>query len=141
MLQARNIIVNLKQYQFNSFLSSIRNELLAKDNNLKERSDRIWTEISGNTFEFNRRDLLIKELDSIKKEEVLNIFDEIFVNSPKKISIQIFPGNSKFKISDINEDYYLNKNVKTLVTTDLNTFNSLPTLSKGLYMMKRNNLK
>ena len=141
MLQARNIIVNLKQYQFNSFLSSIRNELLAKDNNLKERSDRIWTEISGNTFEFNRRDLLIKELDSIKKEEVLNIFDEILVNSPKKISIQIFPGNSKLKISDINEDYYLNKNVKTLVTTDLNTFNSLPTLSKGLYMMKRNNLK
>ncbi len=73
LLQARNIIVNLKQYQFNSFISSIRNELHAKDNNLKESSDRIWTEISGNTFQFSRRDLLIKELDSIKKEEVLTL--------------------------------------------------------------------
>lgn len=120
---------------------SIRNELLAKDTNLKERSDRIWKEISENSYEFNRRELLLKELDSIKKEEVLNIFDEIFINNPKKISIQIFPGSAKLKINDITEDYYLNKNLKTLITTDLNTFYSMPTLTKGLYMTMSKSFK
>lgn len=79
----------------------------------------------------------MKEVDSITKDDVLNVFDDVFIQNPKKISVQIFPSGAKLKIDDINEDYTLNKNVKSLVTTDLNTFYSLPVLKKTTALLKR----
>lgn len=96
-----------------------------------------------NTLQFNRRELLLKELKTITKDEVLKTFDDIFINNPRKISLQILAGNTTLKINDINEDYYLNKNIKTLITTDMKSFSSLPIINQNLNLVKKNrkNLK
>jgi len=66
-----------------------------------------------------------------KKEDVVEVFEEIFIKNPRKISIQLFSGKSKLVMDSITEDYYLNKNIKTIITTDLNTFYNLPFINKN----------
>jgi len=68
ILQAKEIIINLNNNQLEEFKNSIKIELRKPDNNIKERSDRIWREISEGTFEFNRRETLYNELQFIKKK-------------------------------------------------------------------------
>ena len=64
--------------------------------------------------------------------ELITTFDDIFLKNPNKISIQINAGNSNFTSNNLSENYFLNDNIKTIITSDINIFHSQPFIHNNL---------
>lgn len=128
---------------FTEAKASIKEILLKKDDNLKERSLRLWKEIYYNTFEFDRYQKLLQHIDKIKFEEIFQLFKSVFYENPSRITIhQYASGYDKSLISkSINThiDYDLNKSKKILITNDLFYYKNQPFIQA--YKMKRFNVK
>jgi secreted Zn-dependent insulinase-like peptidase len=118
----RDKIVALSEEKFNEIKTSLKNELQSKDTNLKERTQRIWNEIYLNTLDFRRKENLIQIIPEVSMNDILVAYDNIFVEKPRKISIQIYAGNSDSSVVENPKDeiYYLNSNIVVKVKTDLN---------------------
>ena len=87
----------LTQNNVEDYKKSIQMMLFKSEDNLKERSNNYWMEIKENSFYFDRKFILNEELAKIKAEEVIATFNNIFVNEPKKLSIQVnFIKNFRF---------------------------------------------
>ena len=114
----RDKIINVPEKKFIDILNSIKSEISKKDTNLKERVKKVWAEIDYNTLDFKRKEKLLGEIDQINKSEILKAFDDIFIDDPKKISIQIYSSNLYFNIRN-EEVYYLNANLNYCVTSDV----------------------
>ena len=75
--------------KLSEYKNSIIYELKKQDTNLKERSDYIWKEIFVDSLVFNRKDLLLEEINKISLEDVKDMFYDVFYKQPHKISIQV----------------------------------------------------
>lgn len=80
---------NLTQNNIDEYKKSIEMILFKPEDNLKERSDLIWNEIKENSFFFDRKFKLKEELKLISVNDVKNTYKNIFINNPKKLSIQV----------------------------------------------------
>lgn len=80
---------NLTQNNIDEYKKSIEMILFKPEDNLKERSDLIWNEIKENSFFFDRKFKLKEELKLITVNDVKNTYKNIFINNPKKLSIQV----------------------------------------------------
>ena len=49
----------------------------------------------------------MKELDNISIDDIKNALDSIFFTNPKKLSIQIFSGNSTINETQSSGNYFL----------------------------------
>jgi secreted Zn-dependent insulinase-like peptidase len=125
----------LKKCEGNEFTlakNSIKDILKKKDDNLKERSIKIWREIYYNTYEFDRYKMLYSHVDEIKFLDVYNLFKNIFFNNPNRITIHQYA--STFDSEEINSknnfkiDYDLNKEKKILITNNINYYANQPYL-------------
>lgn len=121
----RDKINSLPENKLNEIITSIENELHKKDTNLKERTKKVWNEIVQNTLDFDRKEQLLKYLTKITKKDILDFFDNIFIDRPHKLSIQIYSGESKSLNSEGEEIYYLNANLKYMITSDLKILNDI----------------
>ena len=115
----RDKIMSISEDKLQEIKTSLKNELHSKDTNLKERTSKIWSEIVINSFDFNRREKLSQEILKITKNDLLESYDNIFIDKPQKLSIQIYSGDSVLDNST-EELYYLNSNIVVKVTSDLN---------------------
>lgn len=120
----RDKIISIPDKKFIEILNSIKTELMKKDTNLKERVKKVWSEIENNTLDFKRKEYLLQEIDLITKSDILKAFDEIFIDDPKKMSIQIYASNLFFN-KDNQEVYYLNANLNYHVTQNVAVLDSL----------------
>lgn len=119
----REKITALSQDKLNEIKTSISNELHSKDTNLKYRTTKVWNEIVMNSLDFDRKDKLLEEIVVISKKDLIDSYDNIFIDKPKKLSIQIYSGNSQLDNST-EELYYLNSNIVVKVSSDVNILNS-----------------
>jgi secreted Zn-dependent insulinase-like peptidase len=114
----RDKISSLSEEKFNEIKTSLKNELQGKDTNLKERTQRIWNEIYLNTLDFRRKDNLIRAIPEIEKSDILSAYDNIFIEKPRKLSIQIYAGTTEnLQLND--ENYYLNSNIVVKVKNNI----------------------
>jgi len=121
----RDKIYAIPDAKIKEVVASIQNELFKKDTNLKERSNKIWSEIFLNTLDFKRKEKLLEEVSKITKSNIIDAFDYIFIDKPQKLSIQIYAGNYISSKTEMEEVYYLNSNVKVKVTSDLNAIDQM----------------
>jgi insulysin len=119
----RDKIISLTEPKFKEVVFSIKSELKKREMNMKERTNRIWTEINLNTLDFSRREKLSQEISKISKNDLIEFFDNIFIDNPQKLSIQIYPSNQVIE-NKSEEIYYLNSNIKYKVTSDVNVLYS-----------------
>ena len=128
---------------FDEAKASIKEILLKKDDNLKERSLRLWKEIYYNTFEFDRYQKLLAHVDKIKFDEVFQLFKSVFFENPSRITIhQYASAYDKSVIAKSNDshiDYDLNKSKKILLLSDLFYYKNQPFIQA--YMKKRFNVR
>lgn len=128
---------------FQAAKKSIKDILNKKDDNLKERSIKIWREIYYNTYEFDRYKMLNNHVEDIKFEEVSQLFKSVFYNNPNRISVHQYASSAKEedlkKNIDTNLDYDLNKEKKVLITDNLNYYVNQPYIHA--YKSKRFNRK
>lgn len=110
-------------------------EVLKKDyDNLKEKTDEIFKEIELKSYDFKRKDNLLAVLQEITIPEVQELYNQVFFNDPKKISIRLYSGKSTLPV-ETTEEYSLNKNVTTIISNKLDMFN------KNKIMVQRKNIK
>jgi len=83
------MINKLTLIEFNVIKSNYKQKLLKRDTNLKESSDYIWNEIFLNTKVFNRKELLIKELENVSLEDVKGSYKTMFLDDRKLLSVHV----------------------------------------------------
>lgn len=126
----------LENCETNGFLKAkeiIKNTLNKLDDNLKQRSQKIWKEIYLNRLDFERRNKMLKILDEIEFRQVYNLFMNVFIEDPHRLSIHNYAPNYKniekvLKTNLTMIDYDLNKQKKISLTDDLDSFKDQPYL-------------
>ena len=76
----------IKKIDFKTFTRTLRNEINEKDNSISELYSRYLSEISSREFLFNRKDLLLKTLDKIKLQDLIDFINEK-ITSKSKINL------------------------------------------------------
>ncbi|CAH2063830.1 unnamed protein product [Thlaspi arvense] len=83
-------LYEMSDEEFKSNVTALIDMKLEKHKNLNEESLFYWREIQNGTLKFNRRDAEVAALRELKKEELVDFFDEyIKVGAPKKKSLSI----------------------------------------------------
>ncbi|KAL1225285.1 Insulin-degrading enzyme-like 2 [Cardamine amara subsp. amara] len=83
-------LYNMSDEEFKSNVTALIDMKLEKHKNLDEESWFYWAEIQTGTLKFNRVDEEVAALRELKKEELIDFFDEyIKVDAPKKKSMSI----------------------------------------------------
>ncbi|CAD5326087.1 unnamed protein product [Arabidopsis thaliana] len=81
---------NMSDEEFKSNVTNLIDMKLEKDKNLDEESWFYWAEIQTGTLKFNRIDAEVAALRVLKKDELIDFFDEyIKVDAPNKKSLSI----------------------------------------------------
>eukprot|EP00164_Ancoracysta_twista_P004346 GFYU01005855.1.p1 GENE.GFYU01005855.1~~GFYU01005855.1.p1 ORF type:complete len:919 (-),score=364.90 GFYU01005855.1:59-2815(-) len=88
---------NMTAGEFKNNVDSVRARILEKDVTLKEHVKRVWAEIDDHTFLFDRREQMVKLLDTVTHEDIIQFYDQLFDKQKKKISVQVY--NSKFPLT------------------------------------------
>ncbi|KAJ0245875.1 Insulin-degrading enzyme-like 2 [Hirschfeldia incana] len=77
--------------EFMSNVTALIDMKLEKHKNLNEESSFYWREIKNGTLKFNRKDEEVAALRELKKEELIDFFDEyIKIDAPNKKSMSIY---------------------------------------------------
>jgi secreted Zn-dependent insulinase-like peptidase len=117
-------IESMEAKELEKFREYIRGELNLEDSNLNERTSRAWNELYENTFEFNYKESLLKELNKITKNDLIEFTRLIFISQPKKLSVQLYGNQNDLLLNtqNIAEENYgiLNSKYKVLVQTGYN---------------------
>ncbi|KAL1225571.1 Insulin-degrading enzyme-like 2 [Cardamine amara subsp. amara] len=83
-------LYNMSDEEFKSHVTTLIDMKLEKHKNLSEESWFYWGEIQNGTLKFNRKEAEVAALRELKKEELVDFFDEyIKVDAPKKKSMSI----------------------------------------------------
>ncbi|KAG2325587.1 hypothetical protein Bca52824_008315 [Brassica carinata] len=83
-------LYKISDEEFKSNVTALIDMKLEKHKNLNEESSFYWREIKNGTFKFNRKDEEVAVLRELKKEELIDFFDEyIKVDAPNKKSMSI----------------------------------------------------
>ncbi|EOA29315.1 hypothetical protein CARUB_v10025596mg [Capsella rubella] len=83
-------LYNMSNEEFKSNVTTLIDMKLEKHKNLSEESWFYWGEIQDGTLKFNRKDAEVAALRELKKEELIDFFDEyVKVDAPKKKSLSV----------------------------------------------------
>jgi hypothetical protein len=108
-------------------LNNLKFELMKIENNLLERTNKIFKKIELHE-DFNEEDNLIYELSNINSfDTVIIFFKNIMIDNPKRINIYYYgKGISNEELSNkfknISKQYSLNNNINITYTNDINIF-------------------
>lgn len=109
-------ISNMTSDEFESIISSNKAVIKEGENKLDERANLVWNEIINGFFDFNNKRQKLKMLKKLKKKELLDNFEELFIQNPNKLSIQIFSQKSGDNINvTINDKFVKTKGEKKIV--------------------------
>ncbi len=86
----KNMIISMTEEALKGYKKTLINQLKHKEETLLQRSNRIWREILLGNNDFNRKSKLIKEIEKIKISDINLLFNKIFIQSPSKLSVQVF---------------------------------------------------
>jgi secreted Zn-dependent insulinase-like peptidase len=109
-------VKNCNGKRFEEVKEAILARLNRKDDNLSERSSRIWREIVENTYEFGRNKELIKSLDKINHESLLKMSENIFINNPARLTIHNYSFKSNKYLLNKPIPYELNNKINVMYT-------------------------
>ncbi|XP_019082790.1 PREDICTED: insulin-degrading enzyme-like 1, peroxisomal [Camelina sativa] len=119
-------LYNISDEEFKSNVTALIDMKLEKHKNLSEESGFYWGEIQDGTLKFNRIDAEVTALKELKKEELIDFFNEyIKVDAPKKKSLSVCVyGNQHSKEMASDKDKVVSPSVEI---EDIAGFrNSLP---------------
>lgn len=111
--------------RFSEIRSAIIKKLTKPDDNLKERSGRIWNEISLNTYDYNRMKSLLEAEKKMVYQDMVKLHKNIFYDNPNRLTIYNYAGksDSKLIVNDVRP-YSLNNKLNVTYTDNLNIFNN-----------------
>jgi len=87
--KAKEKIDAMSEDDLSGYKDTLTTQIKHRDENLLKRANRIWKEIITSSNDFHRKSKLLDALSKINLTDINNIFKEIFINSPNKLSIQV----------------------------------------------------
>ncbi|KAF8669312.1 hypothetical protein HU200_051650 [Digitaria exilis] len=88
-------LYQMSDAEFKSNVSALIDMKLEKYKNIREESAFFWAEIAEGTLKFDRKEAEVAALRDLKKEELIDFFDDhVKINAPQKkiLSVQVFGG-------------------------------------------------
>ncbi|CDW84143.1 insulin-degrading enzyme [Stylonychia lemnae] len=85
-----NVIPTLTDEQIETSKKAIINSLQQKDLNLGQEAGRYWDEILTGDYEFSSREIKIEALRQVQKQDVIEYFNELFFNNPKRLNLKFY---------------------------------------------------
>lgn len=113
LLIIKSKIANMTESEFELILRNIKKQLNVREITLKDRANTAWNDIINGEYNFRRKKELIEDIESGYHtiEDILTMFDNIFIENPKKISIQLYTKKNQTLINQSTEEYYLNRTI------------------------------
>ena len=105
----KSFIDNMDENTFEINKKSVINNLLEKPKTIYEQNNKYWREIRNSRYQFEREINLAKEIENIKKEDILLFYNE-FINSDKsdnsrtKLTIQCYGNQHDMNEKNENDD-------------------------------------
>lgn len=81
----KNVNKYLKESKFDNFITSIKKELMEPEYSLNEKINKYLPEIANHEYIFDRKLILLKQVDKVTKEDVISYFDKILLTPVKVI--------------------------------------------------------
>ena len=78
--EAQELVKNISEDEFKSHLNVLIGQANKKDSNMAEVFNRNWTEISNNTYKFDRKEKMKENLTKCNREGFIKFFEKYFVN-------------------------------------------------------------
>jgi insulysin len=116
---------SLTDDHFENHRISVITELKQKDLKLVEEVHRNFIEIKKRDYEFDRRNKQIELLLGLKKENVEKMFNDIFIENPRRLDIEILAENHKIEneqFEKLNNSYFEKNGVTRIRVYSLNEF-------------------
>jgi len=85
----RDTLRNLSEEEFNRFVESVRTQYKRKHLTIYEEANYLNGIIEYHGKHFDLRERYIDDLDTIKKEDVQELFDDLFINEKRLLEIHL----------------------------------------------------
>jgi len=79
--------------EFTKHVESIKASMQEKDLSIVQEGERYWAEIVTHKYLWNRREIQIKLLDTLKKEQLIELYNTIFFTQRKLLEVHITSQN------------------------------------------------
>jgi len=104
----REKIKTLTDEEFSKYVESIRVKILTKDLSIRQEGSRYWNEILTHKYVFDRKEKDLEQLNLIKKEDLVWLFEEMFYRNRKlfethMVSQNHAEENQKLKVARLQE--------------------------------------
>ena len=80
----RTKLATMEDSAFSQHKEGLINNLLQKDKNLTQRSKRYWSDLKRGKLDFNTRELLAAEIESLQISEIKSYLEEVKTNLNRK---------------------------------------------------------
>lgn len=108
-------IENLDNNTLQQYKASMIAEVNKDDTNLLERSNSVWMEIANGSFEFDRKNNLISEINKASVTDVIQLFNQVFYNNVNKLSIQVKYVIKKFSYTETKRKFLKQTELKFIL--------------------------
>lgn len=120
----RQQLAAMTEAQFKQNQAAFINDLLQKDQNLRQRTGRLWADFNQGVLTFNSRELLADEAEKLTKQDMIALFDGILTDLHSRFLLVYSPGRFDVEAVDtptIDDPLDLKKNSRFFqLATDRN---------------------
>tara|TARA_B100000315_G_scaffold259906_3_gene318003 strand:+ start:5304 stop:8222 length:2919 start_codon:yes stop_codon:yes gene_type:complete len=99
--QFRQQLVEMSAEQFRQNQAAFVNGLLQKDQNLGQRSGRLWGDFSQGVLTFDSREQLAREAEKLTRQDMITLFDSILTDLHSRFLLVYSPGRFDVEEMDI----------------------------------------
>jgi secreted Zn-dependent insulinase-like peptidase len=131
----RQELEKITKKSFEEYKQIIKDDFNKEDENLYQRADKTWKEISQATFNFRKSSFIFEQLDNIFISDLIEMFEQIFLH-PRKLSIQIYKNTEIIPENSI-EDYPLNFKIKSNIFHNLTEIFKNPVPMEEIFPIQR----
>jgi insulysin len=97
---------DMSNERFEKYKNGLLRKLRVSAKNIQEEFYRYWSQISNHRYEFDWEDKFANALEKITKEDVTKYYNNLFIKSPKQLTIQSF--GSKHPLRKISKGKLIN---------------------------------
>lgn len=102
--QFKDILTQFSDQEWEKHVDALRSLKLQKQTMLGHEIKLNWNEISKNTFQFDRREDFVKELQNITREDLIQFFEEKIINSTSRRKLSVYVYGGFYELPEIKKE-------------------------------------
>lgn len=112
-------IATISEEEFKKYVESVRVTIAQKDLSIIEEGNRFWQEVNQHKYIFNRKEVELEALSALTKEQLVDIFEEVFYRSRRLLEFHLVSDNHMEENGKIRAERVANQsNIKSASTPE-----------------------